>query len=72
MTYLQVTGQALKDMIVNLSRQCLILILVIVLMNFFFKLNGFLLTQPIANLATTMLAISLVLPEMVKLKGGTS
>jgi putative MATE family efflux protein len=67
MTYLQATGQALKAMIVNLSRQCLILIPVIVLMNFFFKLDGFLLAQPVADLATTILAVSLVLPEMVKL-----
>jgi putative MATE family efflux protein len=67
MTYLQATGQALRAMIVNLSRQCLILIPVIVLMNFFFKLNGFLLAQPIADLATTTLAVILVLPGMVKL-----
>jgi putative MATE family efflux protein len=67
MTYLQATGQALKSMIVNLSRQCLILIPVIVLMNFFFKLDGFLLAQPVADLATTALAVSLVLPEMMKL-----
>jgi putative MATE family efflux protein len=67
MTYLQATGQALKAMIVNLSRQCLILIPVITLMNFFFKLDGFLLAQPIADLATTVLAIILVLPGMLKL-----
>lgn len=67
MTYLQATGQALKAMIVNLSRQCLILIPVITLMNLFFKLNGFLLAQPIADLATTTLAIILVLPEMLEL-----
>jgi putative MATE family efflux protein len=66
MTYLQATGQAIKAMIVNLSRQCLILIPVMTLMNFFFKLDGFLLAQPIANLATTALAVSMVFPEMVK------
>jgi Na+-driven multidrug efflux pump len=67
MTYLQATGQALKAMIVNLSRQCIILIPVITLMNFFFKLDGFLLAQPIADLATTSLAVILVLPGMMKL-----
>jgi putative MATE family efflux protein len=67
MTYLQATGQALKAMIVNLSRQCLILLPVITLMNFFFKLNGFLLAQPIADLATTALAVIMVLPGMLKL-----
>jgi hypothetical protein len=54
-------------MVVNLSRQCLILIPVITLMYFLFKLDGFLLPQPIADLATTVLAVSLVLPGMVKL-----
>jgi putative MATE family efflux protein len=67
MAYLQATGQALKSMIVNLSRQGLVLIPVIVLMNFFFKLDGFLLAQPIADLATTALAVILVLPGMIKL-----
>jgi putative MATE family efflux protein len=67
MTYLQATGQALKATIVNLSRQCIILIPVITLMNFFFKLDGFLLAQPIADLATTALAACLVLPGMMKL-----
>ena len=67
MTYLQSTGQALKAMIVNLSRQCLILIPVITLMNFLFKLDGFLLAQPIADLGTTLLAVILVLPGMVRL-----
>jgi putative MATE family efflux protein len=67
MTYLQATGQALKAMIVSLSRQCLILIPVITLMNFFFKLDGFLLAQPVADLATTALAVCLVLPAMLKL-----
>jgi putative MATE family efflux protein len=67
MTYLQATGQALKAMIVNLSRQCLILIPVITLMNFFFKLDGFLLAQPIADLATTALAVIMVFPGMLKL-----
>jgi Na+-driven multidrug efflux pump len=67
MTYLQATGQAFKAMIVNLSRQCLILIPVITLMNFFFKLDGFLLAQPIADLATTALAVILVLPGMLEL-----
>jgi putative MATE family efflux protein len=66
MTYLQATGQALKAMVVNLSRQCLVLIPVIVLMNFFFKLDGFLLAQPIADLATTALAVILVLPGMLE------
>jgi putative MATE family efflux protein len=67
MMYLQATGQALKAMIVNLSRQCIILIPVITLMNFLFKLKGFLLAQPIADLGTTVLAVTLVLPGMVKL-----
>ncbi|MDR1073479.1 MAG: MATE family efflux transporter [Treponema sp.] len=67
MTYLQSTGQALKAMIVNLSRQCLILIPVITLMNLFLKLDGFLLAQPIADIATTTLAIIMVLPGMLEL-----
>jgi Na+-driven multidrug efflux pump len=67
MTYLQATGRAIKAMIVNLSRQYLILIPVITLMNYFFKLNGFLLAQPIADLATTALAVIMVLPGMLKL-----
>jgi putative MATE family efflux protein len=67
MTYLQATGQAAKAMIVNLSRQCFILIPVISLMNFLFKLDGFLLAQPIADLATTVLAVSIVSPGMIKL-----
>jgi Na+-driven multidrug efflux pump len=44
-------------MIVNLSRQCLILFTVITLMNYFFKLNGLLLAQPIADLATAAFAV---------------
>jgi putative MATE family efflux protein len=69
MTYLQATGQALKAMIVNLSRQCLILIPVMLLMNYFFKLDGFLLAQPFADIATTVLAVALVLSGMLKLRG---
>jgi putative MATE family efflux protein len=71
MTYLQATGQALKAMIVNLSRQCLILIPVMLLMNHFFKLDGFLIAQPIADLATTALSAALVLSGMLKLRGQT-
>lgn len=67
MTYLQATGQAAKAMVVNLSRQCLILIPVITLMNFLFKLDGFLLAQPVSDVATTLLAVSLVLPGMFRL-----
>jgi putative MATE family efflux protein len=67
MTYLQATGQAAKAMVVNLSRQCFILIPVIILMNFLFKLDGFLLAQPVSDIATTVLAVGLVLPGMVKL-----
>jgi putative MATE family efflux protein len=67
MTYLQATGQALKAMLVNLSRQCLVLIPVISLLNFFFKLNGFLWAQPISDLATTVLAVVMVFPGMLKL-----
>ena len=69
MTYLQATGQALKAMIVNLSRQCLILIPVMLLMHYFFKLDGFLLAQPVADLATTALSVALVLSGMLKLRG---
>jgi hypothetical protein len=36
-------------------------------MNFFFKLDGFLPAQPIADLATTALAVILVLPGLRKL-----
>jgi putative MATE family efflux protein len=67
MTYLQATGQAAKAMVVNLSRQCLILIPVITLMNFLFKLDGFLLAQPVSDVATTVLAVCLVLPGMLRL-----
>jgi putative MATE family efflux protein len=67
MTYLQATGQALKAMIVNLSRQCLVLIPVMLLMNYFFKLDGFLIAQPVADIATTVLATVLVLSGMLKL-----
>jgi putative MATE family efflux protein len=72
MTYLQSTGQAAKAMIVNLSRQCLILIPVITVMNFLFKLDGFLLAQPVSDVATTALAVSLVLPGMLRLSRKTT
>jgi putative MATE family efflux protein len=68
MTYLQATGQALKAMIVNLSRQCLVLIPVILLLNYFFKLDGFLIAQPVSDLATTLLSLFLVLPGILKLR----
>lgn len=67
MTYLQATGQTVKAMVVNLSRQCLILIPVISIMNFLFKLDGFLLAQPVSDIATTILAVSLMLPGMLGL-----
>jgi putative MATE family efflux protein len=67
MTYLQATGQAVKAMVVNLSRQCLILVPAVTIMNYLFKLNGFLLAQTISDIATTTLAIILVLPEILKL-----
>jgi putative MATE family efflux protein len=67
MTYLQATGQALKAMIVNLSRQCLVLIPVMLLMNYFFDLDGFLIAQPVSDLATTALAVGMVLSGMLKL-----
>jgi Na+-driven multidrug efflux pump len=66
-TYLQATGQAAKAIVVNLSRQCLILIPVITLMNYLFNLDGFLLAQPVSDIATTVLAVSLVLPGILKL-----
>jgi Na+-driven multidrug efflux pump len=67
MTYLQSTGQAAKAMIVNLSRQCLILIPVMYIMNYFFGLSGFLLASPISDLASVVLAVCLVVPGMLKI-----
>jgi putative MATE family efflux protein len=67
MTYLQSTGQSAKAMIVNLSRQCLILIPVIYIMNYFFGLTGFLLASPISDLASVVLAVCLVVPGMLKI-----
>lgn len=66
LTYLQATGQAVRSMIINLSRQCLIYLPVVFLMNRFMQLKGLLMSQPIADVATTLLAVTFVVPEIKK------
>lgn len=67
LTYLQATGQAVRSMIIHLSRQCLIFLPVVYLLNRFMQLDGFLMAQPIADVGTTVLAVSFVAPGIRKL-----
>jgi Na+-driven multidrug efflux pump len=67
MTYLQSTGQAVKAMIVTLSRQFLILLPAIFILNRFLRLDGLLLSAPVSDVLTTILSSFLVLPEIIKL-----
>jgi Na+-driven multidrug efflux pump len=54
-------------MIVTLSRQFLILLPALFILNRFLRLDGLLLSAPVSDVLTTILSLTLVLPAIIKL-----
>ncbi len=64
---LQSTGQAIKACILLLSRQWLLYVPVLFILNHLFQLHGFMYAQPVADYGTTILALLFTVPFLRKL-----
>lgn len=67
MSTFQATGDAVKATIVNLGRQCLFYIPLLLLLNHVWELNGLLYAQPAADILTTLTAVTISIPMLKKL-----
>lgn len=67
MSTFQATGEALRAMIVNLGRQCLLYIPLLYIFNGLWHLKGLLHVQMAADLLTTAVALIIGIPLLVKL-----
>ncbi|WP_180951193.1 MATE family efflux transporter [Marasmitruncus massiliensis] len=67
MVTFQATGQAIKATIVNLGRQCLLYLPLLYLFNALWQLSGLMYAQCVADILTTVTAISLGIPFLKKL-----
>ena len=65
-------GKARKGVIVSLTRQILFLLPLILIFPRFFGIDGVMYAGPIADGAAAILAISLVIPEMRRLREDAS
>lgn len=61
------TDDVVKATIVNLGRQCLFYIPLLLLLNRVWKLNGLLYAQPMADILTTLTAVIISVPMLKKL-----
>ena len=64
----QATGQAVKAMLVGLGRQLIVFLPLLFLLNSLFGFNGFIYSQPAADIVTTTLAVSLAIPFLRDLR----
>jgi len=68
MNAIQAMGKAIPSLIISISRQGLMFIPLLFILNRLFAFNGFIYAQPIADLCTVVLAIFLFLVIMKKMK----
>jgi Na+-driven multidrug efflux pump len=71
MTSLQAMGKALPALIVSLSRQGIMYIPAILILNSLFEFNGLVFAMPIADLLTTILSSTMLIIILKKLKEQT-
>lgn len=64
----QSTGSAVKALIVNLGRQCVFYMPLILLMNSLWGLTGLIYASPMADILTTITAVALGIPMLRKLR----
>jgi Na+-driven multidrug efflux pump len=68
MVTFQALGKPVLGMIVSLGRQCLFYIPLLWMLNHFFGFQGFVFSQPLADIATTVIALFLVRGLLKELK----
>lgn len=71
MTTFQATGQRVRALIVSLGRQCLFYIPVLYLFNTLWGLNGLLCVQMTSDWLTVIVAVTIAIPLLLRLRGMT-
>ncbi|HBI59603.1 MAG TPA: hypothetical protein DDY31_00065 [Lachnospiraceae bacterium] len=71
MTTFQATGQGVRALIVSLGRQCLFYIPVLYLFNTLWGLNGLLCVQMTSDWLTVIVAVTIAIPLLLRLRGMT-
>jgi putative MATE family efflux protein len=71
MNAIQAMGKAIPSLIISVSRQGLMFIPLLFILNRLFAFNGFIYAQPVADICTVVLALSLFAVEMKKMKKKT-